>query len=245
MEGVTRDFYSILRCLHTNNSKLAHVPNDKSFILEVKPFFSVLQASKKRPDAFSIIESTILLLDHFQFDNTKATRKGSKQKQVSAGTDRKFEEMFSNGIDFSVVDESAEKSGQLYVENFKQQFLAHAIKINGYKTDIQIELGRKYESFLVGFIIEDASPLGSIYRDKGGTFSLDLVYTKEFLDLFEQTPQLDFVIFAMTGGDSSILSFISRNTIPDHRENQIEASNIPHFLFENSYCAGGQFILPV
>jgi len=65
------------------------------------------------------------------------------------------------------------------------------------------------------------------------------------LDIFEQTPQLDFVIFAMTGNeDNRILSFISQSTVSLHRKKQVEVSKIPKFLFEDSCCIGGKIDIP-
>ena len=97
----------------------------------------------------------------------------------------------------------------------------------------------------MGFVIEDASPLGSSYIDTNGYQGIDLLETKEFLDLFEVTPKLDFVVFAMTGNNGNpILSFISRNTIDNHRKIQIEVSKIQRFCFENSMCASGKIEIP-
>ena len=104
---------------------------------------------------------------------------------------------------------------------------------------MQIELSTIYQNTIVGFVIEDSTPLGSLYFD-GKIKCVDLTFAKEFLDLFEKSPNLDFVIFAMTGNDyNKLLSFISRSTIEEHRKKQIEVSNIKKILFENSFCASG------
>lgn len=197
----------------------------------------------KRPDAIAENGTTLLLLEHFQFDNSRLNKKGSLQNQTAAKTDRELNNLLTDK-EFAIVNESVEKCGLYYIENFRKQFDSHVKNIDSYKLEIQEESKKKYDKCLMGFIIEDSSPLGSVYFD-GGLKCVDLVYSKEFLDVFEQTPQLDFVIFAMTGNeDNRILSFISQNTISLHRERQITVSSISKFLFENSICAGGKIYIP-
>lgn len=48
---------------------------DLSAIQRFNPFFSKLRETPKRPDAYAVIEDDILLLEHFQFNNTKVTKK--------------------------------------------------------------------------------------------------------------------------------------------------------------------------
>lgn len=178
-----------------------------------------------------------------KIQSSRLNKKGSLQNQTAAKTDRELNNLLTDK-EFAIVNESVEKCGLYYIENFQKQFDSHVKNIDSYKLEIQEESKKKYDKYLMGFIIEDSSPLGSVYFD-GGLKCVDLVYSKEFLDVFEQTPQLDFVVFAMTGNeDNRILSFISKNTISLHRERQITVSSISKFLFENSICAGGKIYIP-
>lgn len=235
-----RDFNNVIKCLSNNPRGILCNKYDRAFLDNVNLYFPNLKPTIKRPDAYSIQGDSILLLEHFQFDNSKTTKKGSLQNITSAETKRTFETKFNEGNDFAILGENVIKTGKCYMENFTKQFLNHAKNIENYKTDIQNELGLSFSSFIVGFVIEDSSPLGSIYLDKFVPKSIDLTFAKEFLDLFESISNLDFVIFAMTGNqDNKLLSFISRKNIEEHRKNQIELSNIEHFLFESSFCASG------
>lgn len=235
-----RDFNNVIKCLSNDSRGILCNEYDLAFLENVNFYFPNLKPTIKRPDAYSIQGDSILLLEHFQFDNSKTTKKGSLQKITSAETNRSFEKKFIDGSDFAILSENVVKNGKCYVENFTKQFLNHAQNIENYKNDIQNELGLSFNSFIVGFVIEDSSPLGSIYLDKFIQKSIDLTFAKEFLDLFETISNLDFVIFAMTGNQNNkLLSFISRRNIEEHRKKQIEISNIDHFLFENSFCASG------
>lgn len=92
----------------------------------------------------------------------------------------------------------------------------------------------------MGFLIEDASSLGSIYLNKDKMYCLDLLQTKEFLDVFQKAEKLDFAIFSMTGNaDNLYQSFISRESIDERRKNEIIANEISAFLFERSFVASG------
>ena len=234
-----KDFECVLKCLNNNSAGILVDEKDLTFLNSIKKYFQNLKETKKRPDAYAIEGTSILLLEHFQFDNSKISAKGSDQNRISANTQRSFEKMFNEGCGFAVLDEYIEKSGINYVKNFQMQFNKHAQKIEDYKTDIEKELGKTFQEFLIGFVIEDSSPLGTLYHD-GKLRVVDLTFCKEFLDLFEKTPSLDFVIFAMTGNnENKILSFLSHNQIKERRKNQIIVSNIDKFLFEESYCASG------
>ena len=234
-----RDFYDVLRCLQNNPVGIECAEKDYTILDSIHLYFSNLTPTINCPDAYSIKGNSILLLEHFQFDNSKIVRGGSKQKITSAETERALEKKFESNKSFAVVEEIVAKNGKFYIENFQKQFNNHAQKIEHYKVEIQKELNKKFESFLVGFVIEDSSPLGSCYYNNG-MCCVNLIKSKEFLDLFESTRNLDFVIFAMTGNiNNKTLCFISQNTIKDYREKQIEISKIEEFLFQNSFAASG------
>lgn len=234
-----RDFNSVLKCINNNPEGIELIKKDFSFFNKLNLFLPNLIPPSNRPDAYAIYYDSILLLEHFQFDNSKIVSGGSKQKITSAETERILEKNLESNKSFAVVEEMVVKNGKFYIENFQKQFNNHAQKIEHYKVEIQKELNKKFESFLVGFVIEDSSPLGSCYYNNG-MCCVNLIKSKEFLDLFESTPNLDFVIFAMTGNiNNKPLSFISRNTINDYRKEQFEISKIERFLFQKSFCAGG------
>ena len=141
----------------------------------------------------------------------------------------------------NLLDEDVKKKGIYYVENFLAQFISHYDKIDDYKTEMQKELKKDFKNIYMGFLIEDASPLGSLYLNNNHKMCcLDLLQTKEFLDIFEQSSKLDFALFSMTGNaDNLYQSYISRRSIGERRKNEIIAKNISSFLFEHSFVASG------
>lgn len=244
MQDYNRDFDNILKCLSNNSDGIECLREDAGFLTSLLPLFSDLKPTTERPDAFAGKGTTLLLLEHFQFDNSRLNKKGSIQNQTSAQTNRKLNDLLENNKNFAVINESVKKCGLFYVENFQKQFISHAKNIDNYKLEMGKKTNQKYDKCLMGFVIEDSSPLGSVYLDNG-LKCVDLLYSKEFLDAFEQTPQLDFVVFAMTGNEENrILSFMSRETIHLHRKQQIEVSKIQRFFFENSICTSARILLP-
>ena len=199
---MNRDFDNVIRCLNNNPKGILCNQNDATYLQELNLYFPLLKASQKRPDAYAVRDNNLLLLEHFQFDNSKITNKGSNQNRISAETQRVFQKSFEDGNNFALLCENVSKNGQYYIKNFQKQFNNHAQNIQGYKIDIQKELNMDFERFLMGFIIEDSSPLGSVYYNSG-LKCVDLTFSKEFLDLFENTTDLDFVIFAMTGNNNN------------------------------------------
>lgn len=213
---------------------------DLSAIQRFNPFFSKLRETPKRPDAYAVIEDDILLLEHFQFNNTKVTKKGSEQHKVAAKSEQEFKKKLVKDGDFAVLNEYVERNGKSYIENFQTQFNSHYNKINDYKAEMQKQLKKDFKNIYIGFLIEDASSLGSIYLNKDKMYCLDLLQTKEFLDVFEKAAKLDFAIFSMTGNANNLYqSFISRRSIDERRKNEIIANNIAAFLFEHSFVASG------
>ena len=97
----------------------------------LKPLLLTLQKSNRRPDAYAISDNQVLLIEHFQFDNTKVTAKGSKQQIVSQDTNRRIKER-----PLKVVREFVDKAGVLYCNNFESAFKKHAKKIDEYKIEL-------------------------------------------------------------------------------------------------------------
>ena len=86
----------------------------------------------------------------------------------------------------------------------------------GIKTEMQKELKKDFKNIYMGFLIEDASPLGSLYLNNNHKMCcLDLLQTKEFLDIFEQSSKLDFALFSMTGNADNLCLLYTSDAADD------------------------------
>lgn len=200
---------------------------DKDQFEYVKTFFYSIKSPKERPDGYSVWVDELLILEHFEFDNTKTTRNGSKQQIQYADTEREMSAYLKKSGGVYTAHEYLDKKGKYYVENFTRQFHSHYGKIKVYKENVLKELGIKYHKIYVAFVINDNSCLGSYYKKDDQNIYIDLLYTKEFLDVFEQCPKVDFIFFTMLDNEEhKVASFMSRMTIDEHRKNQIGLSDI-------------------
>lgn len=200
----------------------------------VKPFLLNLKAPKERPDGYAIYNNDLLILEHFEFDNSRHTNKGSKQQQTYASTERELSDYLSKSNDTYVANEYLEKTGRYYIENFRHNFISHYKKIKGYKENLRKELGTCFNKIYVAFAINDNSCLGSFYRKDGQKNYINLLYSKEFLDIFEQNDEVDFVFFTMLDNqENKIAAFISRSTINEHRDKQYSVENVGNLSYSN------------
>ena len=234
---MSKDFNDVIRCIERDPLKMQCCIEDHDYLsILYNLHFHNLKPCNNRPDAHSTFGDTLLLLEHFEFDSSRSTSKGSNQHKISATTERELNSILESK-DFAVVSETVNKTGQNYINSFFKHFNRHYSQIDNYKAIMQNELSQEYSNIIVGFVIEDSTPLGSFYFDKQKRL-VDLTFCKEFLDLFEVSTNLDFVIFAMTGNDNKYYSFISKNSIAEHKNKQIEISKIDNFMYQTVFCAG-------
>ena len=88
--------------------------------------------------------------------------------------------------------------------------------------NIRIENGiiDKEEKIKVMFLINDSSPMGSIVHDGNGIMeSVSLVLCREFLTLFSNSPDLDFVLTTTEAINQKIIWFASKNNLSDYFSN--------------------------
>lgn len=77
MQEDDRDFDSVLKCLSNNRGGIEFLREDEKFLKSLVSLFSAIKPTNKRPDALAEQGTTLLLLEHFQFDNSKLNKKGS------------------------------------------------------------------------------------------------------------------------------------------------------------------------
>ncbi len=82
------------------------------------------------------------------------------------------------------------------------------------------------------FFIEDLTPLGSYILSADGMNELVLFYVKQFLDLFENSPSLDYVFFGCFKGCSETLWFMDRETIDCYRKKEMDLLRKNYFAFD-------------
>ena len=96
MNNINKDYNNIIRCLSIDDRGIKCDKDDEQYLKSLLPFISAMKPTSRRPDAFAQIDTTVLLLEHFQFDNSKVNRNGSIQNQVAAETGRKLDRILAD-----------------------------------------------------------------------------------------------------------------------------------------------------
>ena len=162
--------------------------------------FSIEQS--ERPDVIYQCDDFIMGIECFQFDASKKTRKGSKQKQKEHKVDRAIFEVYQHsavpedGILSVERHVDVEFSIASYYESLVSTFTAHANSIADYRQNLKEKAPGK--RVLLSFYLEDTTALGNYVVVNGKTEVLDPLKIPFFLGELASTQGLDYVIIKTT-----------------------------------------------
>lgn len=223
--------------------KIMFFGEQENSLHEVLPFFQKLE-DFERPDAFSVIEDTALIVEHFEFDSTNANKKGSSNRAEQARVERDFEKEV-NAVQFNPGDTfrrhdvlSVHHSSENYIKNALAAFNKHYEKIESYKQNL-LEKGKITETTRtkVMFWIEDTTLLGNVFLSKPATYNtqpqtLVLLHCDKFLDVLEECEKLDYILCFSHYGMQKFCWFLDMKNICDYRENQVKISDVTILDFQ-------------
>ena len=207
-------------------------------------FAKMLETSKlmcmDHPDAYIKNENEIWIIEHFEFDNYKQTKKGSKSRQEQARIDRVFDSVVPTP-EGTIINETigGQSSLRYYKENLKRHFKSHYDKISDYKTTL-VEKGIITASMDVKtmFLIEETSPLGTFVKLDGAMQPVLLHQCKWFLDELHRSPDLDYAMIVHPDKKNIPPVFIDRSELSEHYEKVIDYDKLPYIPF-NPHVIGG------
>ena len=185
-------------------------------LLKIKDFVIKSEIKRDAPDGYyKISDDEILIMEHFCFDST-TKRNGSESLAELARINRE-----NNAHDVIKCTISMTN----YWKNLKENFTRHYSKINKYKSNLIEEgIANQNTKFKVAFFIEDVTPLGNM--DINSRRRIYAIFCDKFIDLFENSPNVDYVFdFSEYGSDKNIL-FSTRNDIEALRSNEIKIEEI-------------------
>ena len=162
--------------------------DDLSWRLIRKILFDPIDSEE--PDAYSIVDEGIYLIEHFQFDASIETRDGSLLSIELAKAQNK---------EFAYI---LPKSDKIYcIKNLIKHFEEHAKKYEKYKENTLKRLDCKSEFKGLVFLIEDKTIFGAIDGDVLNTYNKEIpfefVLTSEFINVWKK---YDFVKYIVIGG---------------------------------------------
>lgn len=197
-----------IHCLYSRDKKLLQKIVDN--LCKVEPF--------ERPDMIVPIDEKILAIEHFEFDASSQSNKGSTDKRKLAERNREFDKLISDTCNsdellISTTCSDCLYSPDYYIENFKRAFLNHLNKVEEYKTHLLNEQRIKtVDDIIVCFFIVDTTPLGCYYLEDGGMKSFIAFQVKECLDLISQAKEVNCFLFGQFDGKKNSLEFLSNCT---------------------------------
>ena len=201
------------------------------------------------PDMVLLKGNEAIVIEHFEFDSSYTTKKGSSSRIEQARIEREQRQKFAtadSGVYHGTIN--AQFSYQNFIENVEKSFLHHYDQIDTYRQNlIQRKIITSDTHVKIMFLISDVSPIGSIAIDNTSgspqTVSVSLSQSPEFLDLVERCQGVDFVLCCSYACDSEYIWFIDRNELFSYRKNQCDYSNMS-FLSNCPHVVIGKITIP-
>ena len=184
------------------------------------------------PDAFVKIGNEILIIEHFAIDGYEEKEHAGS---LAAFNERAIHARFTkqesvNGSKQLTARLGVKNSYQQFLDNCYRRFEHHYQQIENYKNHLREEhIADDDSQYTICFLMDDVSPLGTLTVDDDGKINpVCLGYSKEFLDYFDNKPDVDWIISAIIKpGEDSVgwkyqSYFFSRNDISKCRERIVD-----------------------
>ena len=183
--------------------------------------------SFEAPDLYVKNDNTICIVEHFAFDGSETNRKGSRSQRERARIQCAAEKTFAKNELCHVDSIEGESSYENYVQNALRGFRAHYEKIAAYKGNLEkAGVITPETNIKVFFLVEDVSPLPLLYKaaeTRQLVQPVTLAYSKEFLNVLAESPDLDGVILCQRGdGVSKCTWLILRAAIAEYYERTLD-----------------------
>lgn len=170
----------------------------------------------EKPDMILKLDDKLLAIEHFDFDASSFSRKGSLDRRKLADRNRNFDKMieeadvtlepiyFTTSVDCSYTATN-------YIMNFKTVFENHLSKVEEYKSRLISENKVKnIDDIIMCFFIVDNTPLGCYYNEDGPK-SFVAVQVKECLELISLAKEINCFFFGYYEGNKYSIEFISNS----------------------------------
>lgn len=175
-------------------------------------------------------KNAVLIMEHFRFDSSHTTRKGSKYQSELSQIAQSMQSLVP--VDETPVSKSVQvqtsKSYSDYVRNVAETFKKHYAKIPLYRKNLEaLGLINSATDVKVMFCIEDVTIFGNVVDgdDQNPLLSVLLAYCPEFLDLLANSPDVDYVLACSKSWDMNIgkhVCFIDRHEIHAYEKGSID-----------------------
>jgi len=197
------------------NHKIYYLQEQEKDFLEMKEFFNNGILCFDRPDGFCKNKDSILMIEHFEFDSSNNSRRGSKNRQEEA---RVLRRMYNTNDDTTIRDEiTCKYTVNNYIENAKKFFDAHYENIKEYREHLENEsiINSTTKQVKTLFCIEDVTLLGNFDINKNKP--IILLDCEDFIEHIKQCLKLDYILCFSSFGCETYTWFASLKHILEYK----------------------------
>lgn len=205
--------------------------------------------NRDAPDMYIQKSDVVVIVEHFEFDCYKATRKGSEHRQELARIRRKEDALIPTEAGVSLHEQiRGNSSYENYLNNVTRSFSEHYAHIDLYLENLKNE-GVITESSTVKvlFFAEDISPLGTVVvqpeGDTSGIMMVTLSDSREFLDFLRHNGRVDYVLACSSYNSERLIWFIDQAELETYYEHVKDYSAM-RFLHFNPQVISYKMLLP-
>lgn len=188
---------------------------NKVIIEKIKGLISKMQKYEK-PDIIIEDEDKIIGIEHFEFDSSINSKKGSefriKEYRINKSIEDKIDviknEKYKN---HNVI--STSNSLNNYNNNFIRNYKIHYKKVNDYISRIEKKFNKSRDNIQVIFFAEDVNVFGNVYKDEQDIIKpLYPFYSSDVIELLKNSNDIKYLIIGMDYFDKKII-YILENEI--------------------------------
>ena len=193
----------------------------------------------KGPDLISKTDNIIYGIEHFEFDSTRNDKKGSRFKQQIGIIDNKVNneiKIKDKVHNTSVLELSQDLNN--YINNYKKIYSYHYSRIQSYLEN----LNKDYPDLKkeIWFFIEDVTPFGNHYLDNDcKPLLFHPMLSRELIELFEQSSQLQGIIFAtnLFGNEKKLFVYLKSKKEINLLKKECSKESVKSLLVQNPLCS--------
>jgi hypothetical protein len=170
-----------------------------------------------RPDIVIGNSSFTYFFEHFIFDSSVNTKKGTEMRKEEARVARDFESHVNESLKKlpkkTVIKRDkyiSDRSVSNYISNFKRNFSNHYNKLEDYMKNAKVnDLNMPYE---FGFVIENTSNLPDIVLNENDNTQILLpIHLKEIINMIIESPEIKNIFYITHSNMSKYSVFYFRN----------------------------------
>lgn len=212
------------------NGKISYLRNTSSEIVEwigsdfEVNSFEIKETYINGPDLFIKLSNMVIAIEHFEFDSTRNTRKGTKNNKCRVENKRTHLHKLKNinhiGDKVNSQFKLSEKSLVNYRENLLRSYRNHYNRIKDYKNNlIKASIAESFDEIVMAFLIIDSTTDGNKFFNAitREVCPLSPLNIKEFRDEMSSSPYVDLLLLGDgIGKDKRLLVMeLNENSMQD------------------------------